>query len=240
MKRLLTLAIILATLQTAFAQYGSSILNIKASDNSSFGVVLNGRDMGAIDNVFTLSNLEPGRHFLRVYRLNKFMPNGLTMFEGQIHISPNTETFSTVLIGMNKIRMDRLVALNNAPSEPCITETGRPIPQAPQIPYYEEPNVPIGPIAMSQYDFQQLKSTLSRASFESTRLMILKQALPFNYFTTAQVRSLMSEFWFESSKLEVAKAAYGKTIDQQNYYLVNNEFSFGSSVRELGEYLAMN
>lgn len=240
MKRLLTLALIIASLQTAFAQYGSSILNIKASDNSMIGVVVDGRDMGLNDNAITVNNLRPGSHYLRIYRLNKLMPDGrLTMFEGHVQITASSETYSTVLIGMNKLRMDRIVAINYNPNP--WQQPGKPImPQAPVYPNQCEPAIPIGPMAMADYDFERLRCTLEEASFESTRMMILKQALNYNYFTTAQVRALMNEFWFESSKLEVAKVAYTKTVDPNNYYLVNNEFSFGSSVRELGDYLAMN
>jgi hypothetical protein len=92
---------------------------------------------------------------------------------------------------------------------------------------------------MNPADFSQLKQTIDNARFENTRLSIFKQALNYNYFTTAQVRELMDLFWFENSKLEVAKIAYPKTIDQNNYYQVNNEFSFSSSVNELGQYIAM-
>lgn len=235
MKRLLTLALIIATLQTAFAQYGSSILNIRSSDNSAISVIINGQNMGRANTIVSVSDLAPGRHQLLITSGNRFGQSLITLYNGTIDITANTDAYYTVIAGMNKIRVDRLVALNNNQWQ----QPGRPIPQAPEVPYCE-PTAPIGPVAMAEYDFQQLKRTLNNASFENTRLMILKQALPFNYFTTAQVRSLMCEFWFESSKLEVAKAAYGKTVDQQNYYLVNNEFSFGSSVRELGEYLAMN
>jgi len=92
---------------------------------------------------------------------------------------------------------------------------------------------------MAPADFEQLKRTIDNAGFESTRLTIFKQALAYNYFTTAQVRDLMNLFWFESSKLDVAKLAYNKTVDPYNYYLVNNEFNFSSSVNALGDYIAM-
>ena len=93
---------------------------------------------------------------------------------------------------------------------------------------------------MHQNDFAQLKATVAKASFESTRLSVLKQALPYNFFTTQQVSEMMSQFWFESSKLEVAKMMYPKTVDQYNYYVINNQFSFSSSVNALGDFIAMN
>ena len=239
MKRLLTLALLTISLQFAFAHIGGSILNIRTSDSAPFRIVIDGQDMLRANGVVRLNDIAPGRHYIQVLRGSKILQNAgdLYLYNGTIDITANTESFVTVISGFNKIRFDNIIALNSSPWQ----QPGRPIvPQAPVNPNECKPYVPAGPIAMAPYDFEQLKGTLNNASFESTKMQILKQALPFNYFTTQQVRELMSEFNFESSKLEVAKAAYVKTLDQQNYYLVNNEFSFGSSVRELGEYLAMN
>jgi len=51
------------------------------------------------------------------------------------------------------------------------------------------------------------------------------------------VKELVGLFTFESSKLEIAKAAYGRTIDKNNFYQVNDAFTFSSSVDELSEYI---
>lgn len=196
--------------------------------------------MVQIDNVITITDVTPGRHSIQVMRPIRVPGrNNSYLYNGTIDVAANTESYLTVLTGLNKIRFDNIIALNNSPWQ----QPGRPInpiQPAPQVPVVCQPVIPAGPVAMSTYEFNQLMKTLNNTSFESTRMQILKQAMPYNFFTTQQVRELMSTFWFESSKLEVAKAAYTKTVDQYNYYLVNNEFSFGSSVRELGDYLAMN
>lgn len=104
---------------------------------------------------------------------------------------------------------------------------------------YAVPVQQCGPLAMDPGSFCQLRETIHRASFESTKLSIFRQAMAYNYFTSQQVLQLMNEFCFESYRLDVAKMAYCKTVDPGNYYVVNNAFSFSSSVNELGEYLAM-
>ena len=43
---------------------------------------------------------------------------------------------------------------------------------------------------------------------------------------------------FEDTRLELAKAAYYKTVDTENYFIVNKEFWFSSSVDELSRYLS--
>jgi hypothetical protein len=42
---------------------------------------------------------------------------------------------------------------------------------------------------------------------------------------------------FESTRLDFAKFAYTYTLDKENYYMVNNAFSFSSSVAELNNFI---
>ncbi|HWB64323.1 MAG TPA: DUF4476 domain-containing protein, partial [Chitinophagales bacterium] len=125
-----------------------------------------------------------------------------------------------------------------------VTKTvARPISQvthvvAPQ-PVYVTPVVNCGPVAMNPATFSQLQCTINNAAFESTKLVIFKQALAYNYFTANQVLALMNQFSFESTKLQVSELAYTKTVDPGNYYIVNNAFAFGSSSAALGNYIAM-
>ena len=44
-------------------------------------------------------------------------------------------------------------------------------------------------------------------------------------------------FVFESNKLEVAKSAYRKTVDKQNYYQLNDALTFSSSKEELARFI---
>jgi hypothetical protein len=55
--------------------------------------------------------------------------------------------------------------------------------------------------------------------------------------TTAQVSQIMALFSFEDSKLDFAKFAYGRTYDLSNYFMVNNAFTFSSSVDELNDFI---
>ena len=162
---------------------------------------------------------------------------------GGCHLAENTESYVTVLNGRNQIKFDRIVAI-----QPI-----SPAPESPQV--FFDPRLPVtpgpthhnhhghspqqGPVAMSNADFQQLINTVHRSSFESTRLSIVQQALPYNYVTTAQVCQLLDEFWFDNTRLEVAKLAYPKTVDPNHYYQVNNSFTFSSSVNDLSDFLAM-
>lgn len=90
---------------------------------------------------------------------------------------------------------------------------------------------------MSANDFNALKNSIRAQSFDSSRLTVAEQAVGMNHLSSQQVLELMKEFSFESTKLDFAKFAYGRTTDRNNYYLVNNGFTFSSSIDELAGYI---
>ncbi len=254
-KKLMVLALLGFAAFTAFAQSyqpNISILNLRLSDGAAFKVFIDGQQAGGTGTVAKFNSTQ-GQHYLQVYRIGsswgyETMDNA---FRGNVVLAGNAEAFATVYPDMQKIKFDNIIALNNTPQfghpKPIICYyPHRPnlheVTQTSYTQCNETPVVPPAPVTpqpMCMSEFNQLKQTIDHAGFESTRLSIFKQALPYNYFTSAQVRDLMDMFWFESTKLEMAKLAYPKTIDQNNYYIVNNGFSFSSSVNELGEYVAM-
>jgi hypothetical protein len=98
---------------------------------------------------------------------------------------------------------------------------------------------PIGcPWPMQQQDFNAAKSTIAGKSFEDTKLTIAQQVFNSNCMTSAQVTEILGLFTFEDSKIDFAKFAYGRTYDIGNYYLVNNAFTFESSIDDLNDYIS--
>jgi hypothetical protein len=99
-------------------------------------------------------------------------------------------------------------------------------------------NGPTGcPYPMSPQDFAGIKASILNKSFESTKLEIAKQVLGQRCMTSGQVTEIMSCFDFESTKLDFAKFAYGRTFDLGNYYMVNDAFTFESSINDLNRYI---
>lgn len=91
--------------------------------------------------------------------------------------------------------------------------------------------------AMDVQSFEMLKRALGRESFEKTRLEIARQTIDRNNFSSKQVREMALLFAFEDNKLDLARYAYGKTVDKNNYFIVNDVFSFSRSKEELAEYI---
>jgi hypothetical protein len=86
-------------------------------------------------------------------------------------------------------------------------------------------------------DFRDLKKVINDRWFESTKMDFAKDAISDNYFTVDQVRELLELFSFESSKLELSKLAYSKTVNNRKYYKLYDVFWFESSVIELNNYI---
>lgn len=117
-------------------------------------------------------------------------------------------------------------------------EEAMPTEFAPVIVYVPDYTGQIGCFApMDAGSFMQAKQSIKSKSFEDDKLKIAKQVINNNCVTTAQVKEMMSVFSFEDSKLEFAKYCWGYTYDVKNYYLINDAFTFSSSIDELNDYM---
>jgi len=119
------------------------------------------------------------------------------------------------------------------PDEPY---QGRPDPQAYVLPGYN--GVYGCPYPMQPADFDQAKQSIRSKSFEDSKLTIAKQIINTNCLLSTQVKEIMLLFSFEDTRLELAKYAYGYTLDIGNYYKVNDAFTFESSIDELNSYIS--
>jgi hypothetical protein len=98
-----------------------------------------------------------------------------------------------------------------------------------------------GPIGcqwpMDQNAYRSAVGSISKQSFEENKLQVARQVFSTNCLTSAQVGEIMRLFTFEDSRLDFAKFAYGHTFDLGNYFMVNDAFTFSSSVDELNDYI---
>jgi hypothetical protein len=115
-----------------------------------------------------------------------------------------------------------------------------PPPPPPQQQAYVLPgyNGKIGcPWPMSPPDFESAKQSISSKSFEDSKLTTAKQIINSNCLLTTQVKQILMLFSFEETRLDFAKYAYTRTYDQNNYFKINDAFTFESSIDELNEYI---
>ncbi len=90
---------------------------------------------------------------------------------------------------------------------------------------------------MSPTTMGSVLDQIKKQSFEDNKLNVIKQVLASNCISAAQVKQLMGEFKFDENKLKVAKMCYEKTTDKNNYFTLNDAFSFSSTADELNTFL---
>lgn len=93
---------------------------------------------------------------------------------------------------------------------------------------------------MNAREFENVKEQIRKKWFENNRLTSTKTIIDYNNFTAQQAKVMVLLFSFENNKLEVAKYAYRKTGDKQNYYVMNDAFAFSGSKEELTRFIRQN
>lgn len=91
------------------------------------------------------------------------------------------------------------------------------------------------PMASSPFD-DALKSIKSQ-SFSDSKLSQAKQITKSNCLRAKQIKEICKLFSFEDTKMQYAKFAHKYCYDQNNYWQINDVFSFSSSVEELNDYI---
>lgn len=93
------------------------------------------------------------------------------------------------------------------------------------------------PYPMTPHDFADAKRSIAAKDFSDSKLRMAKQIIDSNCLLSSQVMELMQLFDFEDDRLEIAKYAFGYTLDYGNYYKVNDAFEFETTIDELDEYI---
>ena len=91
--------------------------------------------------------------------------------------------------------------------------------------------------SMQQGDFASAVNTIKGQSFDETKLSTAKQIAGANCLSAGQITEICKQFSFEDNKLAFAKFAYDHCTDPQNYFKVNNVFTFSSNTDELNKYI---
>lgn len=247
MKTLITTIAITLTMLGAKANHPSAF-NLKMFDNGMFSVVIDNNAACSQSNVFSVASIQPGNHKLKVIRYFQnpysYYPMQKVVYKGWITIPPKSIVYAQInchnqfnVINVQPYFFPQGGGCSNGwDDDDCDDDYGYGINCGYEGNGWGNP-APLMPMCMSPMEFMQLKNSIENKSFESSKLQIAKQALAYNYFTSAQVTDLMSVFSFESTRLDFAKSAYARVIDKQNYYLVNDVFSFSSSIQDLNQYI---
>ena len=90
---------------------------------------------------------------------------------------------------------------------------------------------------LSQGELSQIINAAENQNFSSSQVSVMKQGVRNHCVTTNQVLRLVEVFSRDNDRLEMAKFCYEFTVDPQNYFQLNNAFTFSSTTREFDNWL---
>jgi hypothetical protein len=91
---------------------------------------------------------------------------------------------------------------------------------------------------MNENDFRCAKDEVAAQYFDDSRLLVAEEIVGSNRVMCCQIKELMEQMSFESTRLALAKFAVRHAFDPENLYKLNSAFAFQSSVYELNRYIA--
>ena len=210
MRKMMIMLLIQLGMLPVFAHHASSRLNVRSIDGSQIAVKLQSRWYESYDNVVRVDALPPGDHRIRIFKFiwSDYDCRNIRQlaYDGYVYIPRNTKVVAK-LDYYNRMHVKE-VPLN-------VSRVSREI------------------VPMDHYQFVDLVHAVQTARFERDRLIIARSALSRNFVTSQQTLELMELMNFENSRVKVAKRAYERTVDPENFHIVYQAFHFGSSIREL-------
>ncbi len=237
MKKLLLSISITCKVLLAQGSHELSDITFRAYDYSLIAVTIDRVSLGAPDDEIVVAGITPGYHLIEISKVmgysHHYGANMQNVYRGRVFV-PEGVSMRTLID-----RYNRFVIIDQLAFAPVINQPYQVVSNNvvgtcnTGMQYYNATPAYIRPEA-----FAQLRNIIAAQSFESAKIKIAKQAISANRVSAMQVLELMQLFTFESYKLELAKFAYAYTADQQNYYLVNNGFTFSSSINNLAAYIA--
>jgi hypothetical protein len=232
MKKIFTLLLSSLFSISLFAFDGVRLSISAPGAGTQLKVEVDGREFSMQNNTVTLGYLSAGTHQVKIYKEAKKNFMGFarrnTIYSSMVTLHNGFHTDITVN-RFGKVMQDE----ERIDSRDDYYEDSDD--------YYDNSN---GGWDNSQYsqvmglrEFNDLKEQLRKEWFENNRMNSVKVILDKTMVTTAQVVELMDLFTFESNRLDLAKYAYCKTVDQKNYLKVMNDLTFSSSKDELARFI---
>lgn len=224
-----------------------SVLHLQMHDKSPFSLVLNDVHFKDIRTSYTIRNVPPGVHLLKIVKPRANRKTGRIIFADYIRIPEGKEIFAY-------LDSDKIFRVHDAkdlyaerkssqrPDDPYISDnrnqTITPENKQPsnQTKVETETSANTPAPGMNSAVFNQLKSEVKEQSYDDTRLSMSKNAISGeNKINCAQLGELIDVFSFEVGKLELTKYAYPYLTDKDSFTGLFNRFKFESSKAELSK-----
>ncbi len=98
--------------------------------------------------------------------------------------------------------------------------------------------VDAGSVACSAGEHGRLLAAVQNEAFSEAKLLVLRDAAAYSWFTVDQVVAFMGAMTFGKDKVEAATLLHPRVIDLENWYRVYGMLTFDSEKQELRERVA--
>lgn len=259
MKKLLFMLACMSGAHLAGAQGFASLIHLRLYDNAPITVNFDNQRYTTPSNNYQLTNVVPGNHYLQVSRMVRHGQGWgsytipVIVYQGWVSV-PAASNIDAVISAMNQYTVLSISPVYtgpvyNNPYDPyggnggwgngggCGNGNGGYGNGGYGGGYGNGGYGGYGYYGIPGPDFDALKNSIRSKSFDDTRLAVAKQGIR-QGITSAQVKELVELMTFESTKLDLAKYAYGYVADKNNYHVVSNAFTFESSTTELAQFVS--
>jgi Domain of unknown function (DUF4476) len=222
----------------SFANAVQSKLSITVVGNKDIEIIVDNNRYQSNDNSVVINSLQAGSHTIKVYNLknkgrNIFRNNAKLLYSSTIYVRPGYHVDISIDRSGKAIFNERAMRSNGRNrdwNDDYRNDDYRNDNRN------NNRNGYTGRAVTSQ-QFSSMVQTLRREFSENSRLVLAKQMIDRNQFSSDQVKYMMQLFSFENARLELAKYAYRNTTDQRNYFVVYDALSYSSSKEQLANYL---
>lgn len=227
-------AAVIALIITAGTVYSQSSLSIIFYDSKSYSVDIDGKDFGFFQDEFR-AEMNGGKHYIKIY--DAVRASVRPVYEGSVSIPDGSIVYATLSEDYKFDIIKKSWHQEHSRLCNCDCEYCRKCIYKDKGGRRHNENNENYLYPMGDREFSDLTASVKSLAFDDNKKEMINMAIDKNYFTSEQVKSLLGLFSFEVSKLEIAKNAYDKTIDKENYFKVSTAFTFESTIMELKEFL---
>ncbi len=223
-----TLLFVITAFAPAMAQYSQrSILEIRMNDHEPIVVSVDNRYYDRHGRTITIGNLPRGWHDLRVYEYLEYKKGGgraKLLYTGRIRIEAGTVTRCIVDRQTGRMRT-RTMDIEDAYLD------------------YDQPDndnerADRNNSILNNEDLNDLKARVDDRITDTEKLKLMKSVLEQRTYYSVQVRTMMGWLAFEDSRLDFAKWSYDRVLDKQDYWKLEDVFTFSSSKDEFNQYIS--
>ncbi|MBS1920457.1 MAG: DUF4476 domain-containing protein [Bacteroidetes bacterium] len=225
----------------------SGSLFVKSNNRGDVKVVMDGRYFLSEDNTLLIRDVRSGMHNVKVYRQKNtgFFSDMIKKYElvyadnlfvkpGRL-ISITIDRFGQSDIEERKIKGNRM--RNQDDDDHYFDRDYHDGDRDDRYNRNDDYDNDRYSRAMNDKDFDFVLQSINKEWYENNKVVSARQIINTNYFTSSQVKQMLQLFSYDNNKLDLAKLAYGKTVDQRNYQCVFDELSFSSSKAALSQYI---